>query len=150
MASQQPQGDGLIVGINVTPMVDIMLVLLIIFIVTAKIIVTPAVPMDLPEASQTEQVQVVLSVVVPERGVTLVNGEPASSPAELTRLAAAARARDPELRAVIHADGGVPHRRVLQTLDALKQGGLVRVAFGAQDPAPASVGEAASWAGGAP
>ena len=71
MASQQPQGDGLIVGINVTPMVDVMLVLLIIFIVTAKIIVTPAVPMDLPEASQVEQVQVVLSVLVeaqqPER-----------------------------------------------------------------------------------
>lgn len=144
MASQQPQGDGLIVGINVTPMVDIMLVLLIIFIVTAKIIVTPAVPMDLPEASQVEQVQVVFSVLVPERGVTLVDGEPAPTPAELTRLAAEARARDPELRAVIHADGGVPHRRVLQTLDALKQAGLTRVAFGAQEPATPRLGPAIS------
>ena len=140
-----PQGDGLIVGINVTPMVDIMLVLLIIFIVTAKIVVAPAVPMDLPEASHTEQVQVVLSVTVPAVGVTLVNGEPATTPAELTRLAAAAHARDPDLRAVIHADGGVPHRRVLQTLDALKDGGLVRVAFGADEAPPA-----ATWAGGAP
>ncbi len=150
MASQQSQGDGLIVGINVTPMVDIMLVLLIIFIVTAKIIVTPAVPMDLPEASQVEQVQVVLSVQLPERGVTLVNGEPAASPAELTRLAAEAHARDPELRAVIHADGNVPHRRVLATLDALKQGGLTRVAFGAEEPQQPRVGAASEWAGGAP
>ncbi|MBA3547191.1 MAG: biopolymer transporter ExbD [Nannocystis sp.] len=137
MASHQPQSDGLIVGINVTPMVDIMLVLLIIFIVTAKIIVTPAVPMDLPEASQTEQVQVVLSIIVPVRGGTLVDGEPATSPAELQRLAAAARARDPGLRAVIHADGEVSHRRVLETLDNLKQAGLVRVAFGASEPAGA-------------
>ena len=141
-----PQGDGLIVGINVTPMVDIMLVLLIIFIVTAKIIVTPAVPMDLPASSHTEQVQVVLSVIVPASGITLVDGEPAATPAELTRLAAEARARDPELRAVIHADGAVPHRRVLQTLDALKEGGLIRVAFGADDSAPA----ATAWVGGAP
>ncbi len=140
-----PQQDGLIVGINVTPMVDIMLVLLIIFIVTAKIIVTPAVPMDLPEAGHTEQVQVVFSVTVPASGITLVNGEPAATPADLTRLAAEARAREPDLRAVIHADGAVPHRRVLQTLDALKDAGLVRVAFGADETPPA-----ATWAGGAP
>jgi biopolymer transport protein ExbD len=136
--ASQPQGDGLIVGINVTPMVDIMLVLLIIFIVTAKIIVTPAVPMDLPEASQTEQVQVVLSIIVPVRGPTLVDGEPASTPDDLRRLAAAARARDPGLRAVINADGEVSHRRVLETLDLLKQAGLVRVAFGANEPAGAA------------
>ena len=150
MAGSDPQGDGLIVGINMTPMVDIMLVLLIIFIVTAKIIVTPAVPMDLPEASQVEQVEVVLSVLVPERGVTLVNGEPAASPAELSRLAADARTRDPELRAVIHADGNVPHRRVLATLDALKQAGLTRVAFGAEEPQAPRLGAASEWAGGPP
>lgn len=138
MASPQPQGDGLIVGINVTPMVDIMLVLLIIFIVTAKIIVTPAVPMDLPEASQTEQVQVMMSVIVPARGPTLVDGKPATTPAELRRLAEAARARDPGMRVVINADGDVPHRRVLETLDSLKQAGLVRVAFGASEPAGAA------------
>jgi len=138
VASQQPQGDGLIVGINVTPMVDIMLVLLIIFIVTAKIIVTPAVPMDLPEASQVEQVQAVLSVIVPVRGPTLVNSQPASSPAELRRLVAEAREQDPGLRAVINADREVSHGRVLETLDSLKQAGLVRVAFGASEPAGAA------------
>ncbi len=137
MANHQPQGDGLIVGINVTPMVDIMLVLLIIFIVTAKIIVTPAVPMDLPVASQTEQVQTVLSIIVPAHGVTLVDGKPATSPAELRRLVAEARESDPGLRAVINADGEVSHRRVLETLDNLKQAGLVRVAFGASEPAAA-------------
>lgn len=133
MAGSDPQGDGLIVGINMTPMVDIMLVLLIIFIVTAKIIVTPAVSMDLPAASQTEEVQVVLSIIVPERGATLVDGESVDGAADLTRRAGEARARNPEVRAVIHADGAVPHRRVIATIDALKQAGLVRVAFGASE-----------------
>lgn len=53
-------GDGMITGINVTPLVDITLVLLIIFIVTAKILVTPAVPLDLPQAARSEEVQLVL------------------------------------------------------------------------------------------
>jgi biopolymer transport protein TolR len=134
MAAPPQPGDGLIVGINVTPMVDIMLVLLIIFIVTAKIIVAPAVSMDLPEAGNTEEVQVVLSIVVPERGATLVDGETVDDPAALTRAAAASRARNPDVRAVIHADGGVPHRRVIQTIDALKRAGLVKIAFGVSEP----------------
>ena len=61
MASHQTH-DGMITGINVTPLVDITLVLLIIFIVTAKIALTPAVPMDLPHATQSEAVQTVFSV----------------------------------------------------------------------------------------
>ena len=65
---------GIISGINVTPLVDVMLVLLVIFIVTAKIIVTPAVPLDLPHAAHGEEVQVVLSVILPLRGPMLVNG----------------------------------------------------------------------------
>ena len=52
-------GSGIIAGINVTPLVDVLLpLLLVIFIVTAKIIVTPAVPLDLPHAAHGEEVQV--------------------------------------------------------------------------------------------
>src|SRR5437868_15105429 len=72
-ASGNNQNDGVIAGINVTPLVDVMLVLLVIFIVTAKIIVTPAVTLDLPPAAHSEEVQVVLSVIVPARGPMLVN-----------------------------------------------------------------------------
>ena len=77
---------GIIAGINVTPLVDVMLVLLVIFVVTAKIIVTPAVPLDLPHATHGEEVQVVLSVILPVRGPTLVNG--AQSPAAAAGLQA--------------------------------------------------------------
>ena len=134
MASTSQNGNGIIAGINVTPMVDITLVLLIIFIVTAKIIVTPAVPLDLPRASQSEEIQVVFSVIVPAAGPTLVNGEPANNDDTLLQLAGKAVGQDPEVRAVINADGAVPHRRVLHTLDLIKTAGIARVAFGALPP----------------
>lgn len=135
--------DGLIVGINVTPMVDIVLVLLIIFIVTAKIIVSPAVEMDLPEASTADEVQVVLSVIVPPRGATLVNGEPVAGDAELVRRAAEIKAESPQVRAVIHADGDTTHRRVIATIDALKRGGVYRVAFATLSPETGPAGQEA-------
>jgi len=134
MTSTSQNGNGIIAGINVTPMVDITLVLLIIFIVTAKIIVTPAVPLDLPRASQSEEIQVVFSVIVPANGPTLVNGEPANYDDTLLQLAGKAVGQDPEVRAVINADGAVPHRRVLHTLDLIKTAGIARVAFGALPP----------------
>ena len=123
--------DGLISGINVTPLVDVMLVLLVIFIVTAKIIVTPAVPLDLPHAAHGEDVQVIFSVIVPVRGPMLVDGAALSNDDQLREKARVAATRDPELRAVIQADGEVPHRRVIQVLDSLEGAGITRVAFGA-------------------
>jgi biopolymer transport protein ExbD len=123
--------NGIISGINITPLVDVMLVLLVIFIVTAKIIVTPAVPLDLPHAAHGEEVQVVLSVIVPVRGPMLVNGAALPSDEALADKARAALVEDRDLRAVIQADGEVPHRRVIHVLDLLKGAGLTRVAFGA-------------------
>jgi biopolymer transport protein TolR len=127
----QTDRGGIIAGINVTPLVDIMMVLLVVFIVTAKIVVSPAVPLDLPPATQSQQIQVILSVVVPASGDTLVNGTPVTDDADFVRRAKQSLAGDPELRAVINADGAAPHRRVLHTLDLLKSAGLARVAFGA-------------------
>jgi biopolymer transport protein ExbD len=134
MAATSQNGNAIIAGINVTPMVDITLVLLIIFIVTAKIIVTPAVPLDLPRASQSEELQVVFSVIVPRDGPTLVNGEATNSDDRLLQLATQAVSQDPEVRAVINADGAVPHRRIIHTLDLIKTAGIARVAFGALPP----------------
>ena len=128
--SGQP-GNGIISGINVTPLVDVMLVLLVIFIVTAKIIVTPAVPLDLPHAAHGEEVQVVLSVIMPVRGPMLVDGAPLPNDDAFEAKARSSAAGNPELRAVIQADGDVPHRRVVRILDALAGAGINRVAFGA-------------------
>jgi biopolymer transport protein ExbD len=132
------QDTGIISGINVTPLVDVMLVLLVIFIVTAKIIVTPAVPLDLPQAAKTEEVQVIFSVIVPEQGPVTVNGQPVSNDAGVAAEARSAVGRDPALRAVIQAEGGVPHRRVVAILDALRGAGVAHIAFGALPEGPAA------------
>ena len=127
-------GSDIISGINVTPLVDITLVLLIIFIVTAKIIVTPAVPLDLPRAAKTDEVQMVFSVIIPVQGAVLVNGAAMKSDGELLERVRKAVAADAETRAVIQADGGVTHRTMIHVLDLLRQGGMERIAFGALPP----------------
>jgi biopolymer transport protein ExbD len=122
---------GIIAGINVTPLVDVSLVLLIIFIVTAKIVVAPTVPMELPQASQTEETQVIFSVIVPTTGLAIVNGTPVGDDDNLLQLAKDAAQTDRDVRAVINADAAVPHGRVIRILDLLKQGGVCHIAFGA-------------------
>ncbi len=128
-------GRGPITGINVTPLVDITLVLLIILMVTAKVVATPAVPLDLPHATNTKDIQVVLSVIVPARGQVLINGDPAGDDDALRLLVAATLERSPGARAVIHAEGSAAHERVLHVLDRLRSAGLDKVAFAA-DPLP--------------
>ena len=128
---------GIIEGINMTPLVDIMLVLLVIFIVTARLLVTPAVPLELPKATRAEEIQTIFAVTIPAAGPTLVNGKAITDDRMLQAQAGEALAGDAELRAVIQADGGVPHRKVIAALDALRRAGLVKVAFGTQaEPEP--------------
>lgn len=152
MAGTGPTGPGsrgkMISGINVTPLVDIVLVLLIIFLVTAKFTSQTAVPLDLPKASESEALQTIFSVEVPVEGTIHVDGKPIDL-AALDARAADALERDPELRAVIQADGDVPHRRVMAVMDALRAGGLTRVAFGTQpEAADAPAEEADDTQGG--
>jgi len=129
MAATSSQ-SGPITSINMTPFVDIALVLLIIFIVTAKLVVTPSVPLDLPQATKSEEVQTILSVIVTAEGEVLANGAPMANEEALGSLARLHLERDPQLRVVIAADGAVAHRRVIGVLDTLRVAGISRVAFG--------------------
>lgn len=124
-----------ITGINVTPLVDITLVLLIIFMVTAKLVVSRAMPLDLPKAASAGEVQTVYSVALRTDGGLFVNSAPIASDQALFKSAKGALAKEPELRAVVHADGKVSHERVMRALDVLRQAGLTRVAFAAE-PGP--------------
>src|SRR5690242_13509761 len=130
-----------ITGINVTPLVDITLVLLIIFMVTAKLVVSRAVPMDLPKAATGGEVQQIFSVLLLPDQTLQVAGEKLDD-AQLLARAKAALAQNAELRAIIDADGNVPHHRVMATLDVLRQAGLSRVAFGVSPKPPLTGAEA--------
>jgi len=133
-ASNKPSSP--ITGINVTPLVDITLVLLIIFMVTAKLVVSRALPLDLPKAATGSEVQEVFALSLRADGSTFVDGAPSPRDEDLLTRAKAALEQSPELRAVIQADGAVPHQRVMHALDVLRQAGLARVAFGVQKGAP--------------
>lgn len=128
--------DEPIVGINVTPLVDVVLVLLVVFMVTARLIAADALPLDLPQAATGSEQQTVLSIEVGLDGAIVVNREPVADAAAVAELARGALAESPQLRAVIKADGGVPHRRVVAVMDALRSVKVDKIAFGVIDPEP--------------
>jgi biopolymer transport protein ExbD len=133
--SDDDDGGGIISGINVTPLVDVTLVLLIVFMVTAKIIVSQGLPMDLPKAASGEEVQNVLSVELTVDGKTRVDSQGVANDDAIGELAKQAKAKNKEIRAVIRADKKVEHGRVIRVLDILKQAGISKLAFGVA-PAP--------------
>lgn len=129
MAASSQNDDELISSINVTPLVDVVLVLLIIFMVTARIIHSQGMPMDLPKAASGESVQTVFSVELTADGKTAVDSEPVANDDAITELAKTARAKHEDLRAVIRADLKVEHGRVIHVLDLLKRAGIAKIAF---------------------
>src|SRR3954469_18934874 len=98
MAGQADDNSGeAITGINVTPLVDIVLVLLIIFMVTAKLIVSKSVPLDLPKAASGQDIQTVFSVVLAADGVTQVDGTTLPNDDAIRPLARTAREKNEDL-----------------------------------------------------
>jgi len=129
-ASGSGEGDEeMISGINVTPLVDITLVLLIIFMVTASYIVREAIHVDLPRAAHAgESTGGTVAVVVTKEGGLYVDGV-LRADAELKAHVHALVARDRETRAVISADRASLHGRVVQAIDLLKGEGVNRFAI---------------------
>ena len=127
--SDSEDDDGIISGINVTPLVDVTLVLLIVFMVTAKIIVSQGMPMDLPKAASGEEVQNVFSVELTVDGKTRVDSLAVPGDDSISDLARQAKSKNKEVRAVIRADKKVEHGRVIRVLDLLKQAGVAKIAF---------------------
>ena len=115
---------GIITDINVTPLVDIMLVLLIIFMLTANLIAKQAIEVELPRASQaTALTPTTLAVTLTREGALFLNGKPATA-ASLRADVAAAVARDPKTQVVIAGDRAVSHGRVVWVLDVVKSLGV--------------------------
>jgi biopolymer transport protein TolR len=128
-ASVEDHGDDMIASINVTPLVDITLVLLIIFMVTATYIAKEAIEVDLPRAaSGGETVAPTLAFVLDRDGKLFVDGAPATA-ASARDAVRAALAKSPEARALISADRAVSHGRVVEVIDLAKREGLTRFAI---------------------
>src|SRR5689334_16461113 len=124
-----------IVGINVTPLVDITLVLLIVFMVTAKLIVSQAIPFDLPKAATGGATQVVFTVSLDEKGHVRADGREVPGDEALRGAAREALAHDAEIRTIVQAATVVPHGTVIHVLDELRRAGIRRIAFGVDQAA---------------
>jgi biopolymer transport protein ExbD len=120
---------GIIAEINVTPLVDIMLVLLIIFMLTANLIAKQAIEVDLPHATQSTTLNpTTLAVTLTRDGALYLNGKP-TTPADLRSEVSAAVARDPKTQAIISGDKAVSHGRVVWVLDVVKSLGITSFAI---------------------
>jgi len=129
MAAPGQPGDEPIAAINVTPLVDVMLVLLVIFMITARLGDEHALALDLPLAASGSAAQRVLTIALDARGARTLDGAPASDDAALRSAALRARSRFPEVRAVIQADRRASHGEVMRALDTLRLAGIHRIAF---------------------
>jgi len=125
----QGQGQQPMAEINMIPLIDVMLVLLVIFIITAPLL-THAVKVDLPRAASQVNVPKPKSVhlSIDAAGTVYWNGEPVDRPVWRARMSAAARAvEQPEL--YIHADGNLAYRHVAQIMSDAATAGLTRIGF---------------------
>ena len=121
--------DEAITGINVTPLVDITLVLLIIFMVTASYIVKETIEVELPRAAHGgETVQKTFAVLVTREGQTYLNGVPVDD-ARLVTEVQKARSAGEDVQAMVGADKNATHGAVTHVLDVLKGAGVMKFAI---------------------
>lgn len=134
---QDEDGGGAISDINVTPLVDVVLVLLIIFMVTAKLIVARGIEVDSPKTASGEEVKSTLQVTIDGDRVLYVNGDRYDSVDAAQARVEAMRAENPDLKAIISADRGVPHGDVMRVIDFVKLAGVTKFAL-TSDPLEAT------------
>jgi biopolymer transport protein ExbD len=120
---------GIVAEINVTPLVDIMLVLLIIFMLTAHLIAKQAIEVELPRAAQsTAPPPTTLAIALTRDGALHLNDAPVT-PEALRAAIRAAIAKDAKTQALIIGDKSVSHGRVVWVLDTIRSLGVVSFAI---------------------
>jgi biopolymer transport protein ExbD len=129
--------DEIISDINITPFVDVTLVLLIIFMVTATYIVAQSIPLDLPEAATGEDIVTTLAVSITADGTIYVDGEK-SSDAHLSKTITDTQKDNDDVRVVIAADQKVTHGKVVHIIDLVRQLGVSKFAINIDAPKKSS------------
>jgi len=152
MADEGESVGGLFADINITPLTDVFLVMVIIFMVSALAVQAQArketsaakqvqqkveenkrsgLKVNLPSgtAQEIDPTKASLVLVVPTSGDIQVNGKPISD-TDMDNLFRAAFARDKNTQVVLQADRGVPHGRVVDLMERAKAAGLTKLAIG--------------------
>ena len=134
--------DELIGGVNVTPIVDVCLTLLVVFIVTASQVVNRSMPVNLPKAASAESSPPsILNVAIAKDGAVFLNGAPGSL-AEIPAAVVAARqkaaqagAPEGKLAGFVSADVDAPYGKFAEAVDRLRLAGVTDIALDTQPAA---------------
>lgn len=129
MAFKSDSGDDIIAEINIVPMVDVILVVLIIFMVTAPMIMKPSININLPKAATGEAtVPSKLNITLTADGKINLDGQIVDD-TQVQNMAIDEVKKNPEIQAIIAADKDVPHGRVVSVLDIVKGAGVKKFAI---------------------
>ena len=128
--SAQPMSE-----INVTPLVDVMMVLLVIFIITAPLLAS-SIKLDLPktDAAKPNDAPKFVTVVVDKAAQVFLNDKPIELPALAESLQQSAKA-NPDTEVQLRADATVPYGKVVEVMGIAQKAGLNRIGFVADKPA---------------
>lgn len=128
--------DQVVSAINTTPLVDVMLVLLIIFLITIPV-VTRTVPVDLPK--EVNQPRIVkpenINLAVDAKGVVYWNETALSGAAELTERLKTVSVTLPQPEVQIRGDGAAPYEHVGRVIVACQRAGIQKIGFITEPPA---------------
>ena len=129
--SAEPMSD-----INVTPLVDVMLVLVVIFIITAPLLAS-SIKLELPKtnAAQISEAPKFVTVVIDKSAQVFLNDQKTSL-AALTDSLRKSAAANPETEVQLRADEAVPYGRVVEVMGVAQKAGLNRIGFVAQPASP--------------
>jgi biopolymer transport protein ExbD/biopolymer transport protein TolR len=132
-AAQRPMGD-----INMTPLIDVMLVLMVIFMITAPLM-SSSQKLDLPKAegATPSEAPNVLILAIDAKGPLYAGDEALPRDALLQRARDAAR-RDPLTEVQLRADSAVPYGRVADLIGLVQDAGLSRIGFVTETPPPSN------------
>ena len=136
------EGDGVFADINITPLTDIFLVLLIIFMVTSTVIVQQGpgggakagLKVNLPKGGATDVTARAtdLSVAVLADGRYVLGGNVVTEE-ELKKAFNSAKAENADTIVIVQADEGVPHGKVVEVMELAKAAGLAQLAIGVRE-----------------
>ncbi|EJM05953.1 biopolymer transport protein ExbD [Pseudomonas sp. ADAK2 TE3594] len=127
MAFSTQDSDEVLSEINVTPLVDVMLVLLVVFIVTAPLL-TNAIPINLPKTESVAPVEQKdpLVVSIDDKGKVFINKDEIQADLLEFNLQAA-KAKNPDVRVQLQADNGVNYGEVARAMASIERAGITRL-----------------------
>jgi biopolymer transport protein ExbD len=120
--------DDIISDINITPFVDVTLVLLIIFMVTATYIVAKSIPVDLPEAGTGEDIVTTFAVTMTDDGNIYLDGAKIDE-GKLKQKLRATKKENKDIRVIIDADKSIAHGKVVHVIDLVRKEGVAKFAI---------------------